>query len=165
MPFSSVDKPSAALPDKADTRLMRIGELAAHSQTPASTIRYYEQQGLLTGVQRTAGGSRRYDASALLHLQMIRSLQNMGFALGDIPALLRDEQQGVDHERVMTTLNGRLEDIDTLLASLQQQRNQLHALRCLLKSSWDKGQCLSDEQILTLRDQYLQPPGMPGNQD
>jgi len=164
MPFSSVDK-SAAPSGKAATRLMRIGELAAQSQTPASTIRYYEQQGLLSGVQRTAGGSRRYDGSALLRLQMIRSLQNMGFALGDIPALLRDEQQGVDHERVMTTLNGRLENIDTLLASLQRQRDQLHSLRCLLESSWEAGHCLSDEQILALRDQYLQPPDSAGNQD
>ena len=51
---------------------MKIGELAERSGIPASTIRYYEREGLLPKAQRGANGYRVYQASALDRLDLIQ---------------------------------------------------------------------------------------------
>jgi DNA-binding transcriptional MerR regulator len=46
-----------------DDHLLTIGELAKRSRTPATTIRYYEREGLLPAPERL-NGRRRYDHEA-----------------------------------------------------------------------------------------------------
>lgn len=138
----------------AKTTLLRIGELAEQSGTPASTIRYYEQLGLIPEVKRTQGNSRRYTPGVVLRLQMIRSLQNMGFALADIPVMLRDEQKSMDHDRVLHAVDARLEEMTRLIESMQQQRNQLLSVRDLLQRTWSEGKCVTDEQLMNLGQEF-----------
>jgi DNA-binding transcriptional MerR regulator len=44
---------------------MKIGELAERSGIPASSIRYYEKEGLLPKAQRGANGYRVYQDGAI----------------------------------------------------------------------------------------------------
>ena len=81
------------VPDRdAETRLLRINEVAAESGLTTRAIRYYEELGLLAPAARSDGDYRLYDASDLDRLQFIRSLRDdAGFSLAQIGQLLEDD--------------------------------------------------------------------------
>jgi DNA-binding transcriptional MerR regulator len=66
---------------------MRIGELAVRTGASARSIRYYEQQGLLTSV-RSASGQRTYPEAAVDRVRMIRRLFEAGIASRTMAELL-----------------------------------------------------------------------------
>ena len=55
----------------ARDQLLTIGEVAARAGVRTSTLRYYEDEGLLRPVTRV-GGQRRYDERAVEALTVIR---------------------------------------------------------------------------------------------
>jgi MerR family copper efflux transcriptional regulator len=63
---------------------VRIGELARQSGVPATTLRYYEQAGLIAPPRRADSGYRAYDADALPRLAFIRAAQAVGLTLAEI---------------------------------------------------------------------------------
>lgn len=63
---------------------MRIGELSRQSDVPSTTLRYYEQAGLLAPPRRTASGYRAYDEETLNRLAFIRAAQSVGLTIADI---------------------------------------------------------------------------------
>jgi DNA-binding transcriptional MerR regulator len=63
---------------------MRIGELSRQSGVPRTTLRYYEQAGLIAPPQRTESGYRAYDPEALPRLGFIRAAQAVGLTLAEI---------------------------------------------------------------------------------
>jgi MerR family copper efflux transcriptional regulator len=65
----------------------RISELAEQAGVPATTLRFYEQIGLLTAA-RSANGYRRYTPDALDRLALIRAGQHLGLPLAEIRTLL-----------------------------------------------------------------------------
>src|SRR6476660_9325753 len=77
---------------EAETRLLRINEVAAEIGLTTRTIRYYEEVGLLAPAARSDGDYRLYDASDLDRLRFIRDLRDdAGFSLAQIRQLLEDE--------------------------------------------------------------------------
>ncbi|ROR72503.1 MerR family transcriptional regulator [Bogoriella caseilytica] len=56
---------------------MRIGELSARTGASPRSLRYYEQQGLLSS-ERQSNGYREYGANAVAMVQTIRSLLDIG---------------------------------------------------------------------------------------
>lgn len=67
---------------------MQIGKLAQLTGTDTSTIRYYEQQGLLPQPGRTAAGYRDYDSVHRDTLQFIRHCRSLDMPLSDVRTLL-----------------------------------------------------------------------------
>jgi len=67
--------------------LLTIGELAHRTGRRASSIRYYEEIGLLPEPVRM-GGQRRYDSGAVRTLTVIDTAQRAGLALDEIRSLL-----------------------------------------------------------------------------
>src|SRR6476660_7333509 len=77
---------------EAETRLLRINEVAAEIGLTTRTIRYYEEVGLLAPAARSDGDYRLYDASDLDRLRFIRDLRDdAGFSLAQIRQLLEDD--------------------------------------------------------------------------
>ncbi|MDT5036115.1 MAG: hypothetical protein QOE03_1300, partial [Micromonosporaceae bacterium] len=76
---------------------MHIGELARRSGLTVKTVRYYSDLGLVPEAERTPANYRRYDAAALVRLEFVRTLRELGLDLatvrrvlerhGDLPAL------------------------------------------------------------------------------
>jgi MerR family redox-sensitive transcriptional activator SoxR len=64
-----------------------IGEFASRSGVAASTLRYYEGQGLL-GSQRNASGRRQFARSDLRRVAFIRAAQAVGLSLDQIRSAL-----------------------------------------------------------------------------
>jgi DNA-binding transcriptional MerR regulator len=67
--------------------LLIIGELARRTGRRASSIRYYEEIGLLPEPIRL-GGQRRYDQDTVRTLAVIDTAQRAGLALDEIKSLL-----------------------------------------------------------------------------
>jgi DNA-binding transcriptional MerR regulator len=67
---------------------MRIGEMAAVTETKVETIRYYERIGLLPAPARTGGNYRAYGRAELERLSFIRRARDLGFTLGQVRELL-----------------------------------------------------------------------------
>lgn len=65
----------------------RISQLAESSGFSASTLRYYEQLGLLAA-ERTPGGYRTYDDDELVRLRFIARAKSLGLSLDEIRELV-----------------------------------------------------------------------------
>jgi MerR family redox-sensitive transcriptional activator SoxR len=66
---------------------LTIGELAARSGLATSALRYYEEAGLITA-ERTPGGQRRYQRSALRRVAFVQAAQRVGLELAEIRTTL-----------------------------------------------------------------------------
>jgi MerR family redox-sensitive transcriptional activator SoxR len=101
--------------------LLAIGEVARRSGFAASALRYYEKEGLITGV-RSAGGQRRYPRNVLRRLAFVRAAQNVGLSLDEVGGALAELPDSrvptkVDWARLSVSWRARLtEQIDGLVA-------------------------------------------------
>lgn len=68
---------------------LTISEVARQAGVRPSTLRYYESIGLLPEPARVSG-QRRYDASILQRLEIIRTAQQAGFTLAELRTLFDD---------------------------------------------------------------------------
>lgn len=69
-------------------RMWEIGEIAKLTGTTPRTLRHYDELGLLSPSEVGANGYRRYDQVALVRLQRILLLRDMGLSLAEIGQLL-----------------------------------------------------------------------------
>ncbi|SOD62244.1 DNA-binding transcriptional regulator, MerR family [Streptomyces zhaozhouensis] len=66
---------------------MRIGELAARTGVSVRSLRYYEEQGLLSSA-RSASGQRHYTEGAVGRVELIQQLYNAGLSSRTVAQLL-----------------------------------------------------------------------------
>ncbi|BDY31765.1 MULTISPECIES: MerR family transcriptional regulator [Mycolicibacterium] len=100
------------------TRLT-IGEVARRAGVAQTTLRYYEQLGLLPAPGRV-GGQRRYQESVLVRLEVIRLCKAAGFALDDIAVLMDDDTPGRPAARALA--QAKLSEIDEQMTALTRAR-------------------------------------------
>jgi MerR family redox-sensitive transcriptional activator SoxR len=110
---------------------MTIGELAAESGLPASTIRYWEKIGVLPKPVR-ASGQRRYSDEAVQRLAVLRLAQACGFSLNEMRHLLHGFGAGVKPPRRWQELARRKrQEIDEQIARLKAMRRVVdRVLQC-----------------------------------
>jgi MerR family redox-sensitive transcriptional activator SoxR len=72
---------------------LAIGEVVQRSGVAHSTLRFYEQRGLIRA-DRTAGNQRRYPREVLRRLAFIRAGQRVGLSLEDIATALAELPDG-----------------------------------------------------------------------
>jgi DNA-binding transcriptional MerR regulator len=108
-------------------RDLDIAEVAARSGVPASTLRYYEERGLIVPIGRR-GLRRLYDPGVLERLALIALGRAAGFSLDDIaPMVAPGHAPRVDRDRLAT----RAEEIDRTIRGLAAIRDGLrHAAKC-----------------------------------
>lgn len=119
---------------------MRIGEVAGRSGVNPTTIRYYEDIGLLPEPERTPSGYRDYTEEAVARLSFVRAAQSIGLSLGEIREVLALREQGqAPCPHVITLLEQRAAELAERIAGLERMRNELmelaqHARRLPLRS-------------------------------
>jgi len=69
---------------KADSDLLRIGQLAKKTGESNATIRYWTKEGLLQIADTTAAGYQLYDVAMIERVKTIRELQGQRFTLSEI---------------------------------------------------------------------------------
>src|SRR5438477_5792433 len=67
---------------------MTVGDLARRAGVRPSTVRYYEQLGLLAAPPRR-NGWREYDGDALPHLAVVQFARSCGFTLAETRQLVK----------------------------------------------------------------------------
>jgi MerR family copper efflux transcriptional regulator len=113
---------------QAEMALMTIGELATRAGVRTSTLRYYEDQGLLFPVGRTAAGYRLYEPAAERTLAFVQRARRLGFSLADIRVLLAGDPTGSGS--VVELAEKRFQSIESRLTELLVMRHELeHLLR------------------------------------
>lgn len=104
---------------------MTIGEVARRSGISASTLRFYEAEGLLPEPERVSG-RRRYDTSFLKRLAAIQIAKRAGFTLAEIGTLLSGFSDETPPSERWRRLAGRkLPQIEEMIARAQEMRRVL----------------------------------------
>ena len=73
-----------------------VGEMARRMGVPASTIRYYDKEGLLPFVGRSSGGIRMFQESDFEWLQVIGCMKKAGMSIRDIRQYIELALRGDD---------------------------------------------------------------------
>lgn len=73
-----------------------VGEMAKMLDVPASTLRYYDKEGLLPFVARSSGGIRLFQDSDLEWLRVIGCMKKAGMSIKDIRQYIELAMQGND---------------------------------------------------------------------
>ncbi|WP_305825193.1 helix-turn-helix domain-containing protein [Massilia brevitalea] len=106
---------------------MDIAEVAARSGLPASTLRYYEEKGLIASAGRR-GLRRVFGAGVLERLALVALGRAAGFSLAEIGAMFTaDGKLAIDR----TLLTARADELDHTIRKLTVLRDGLrHAAAC-----------------------------------
>ena len=106
--------------------MLTVGEVSRRSGVAASTLHFYEAEGLLTS-ERSPGNQRRYRRDVLRRIAFIRVAQAVGKSLIEIAEALSDlPQQRTPTEADWSRLSlHRRTSLDKRIADLQSLRDQL----------------------------------------
>ena len=106
-----------------------IRELSARYELPASTLRYYEDLGLLPRVEHLENGSRRYTDAHLERLDGILCFKRAGMSISQIQTFYEYEQNLAENIDAITALITdqetvmlqQLSDLEKSLAHLREK--------------------------------------------
>lgn len=73
---------------ETEAQKLLVGEVARRAGVKITTIRFYEQQGLLPAPQRRASGYREYPTGVVAQIRFIQHAQDLGFTLSEVRDLL-----------------------------------------------------------------------------
>lgn len=106
---------------------MDIAEAARRSGLPASTLRYYEERGLIASVGRS-GLRRVFDADVVERLALISLGRAAGFSLDEIARMFSpDGRPDIDR----AALAAKADELDRTIRQLTAMRDGLrHAAAC-----------------------------------
>ena len=106
---------------------MDIAEVAQRSGVPASTLRFYEEKGLIASIGRR-GLRRLFDPGVLERLALIAVGRSAGFTLNEIALMFApDGQPRIDRQMLVA----KAEELDSTIRKLINMRNSLrHAAAC-----------------------------------
>jgi DNA-binding transcriptional MerR regulator len=108
-----------------------IGEVARRTGLPASTLRFYEDKGLIAPIGRN-GLRRVFDAGVLERLALVAMGRTAGFSLDEIARMFApDGRPRIDRR----ALAGKADELDATIARLRVLRDGLrHAAACPARS-------------------------------
>lgn len=108
---------------------MRIGVLAEASGVEPTTIRYYEQIGLMPPPRRRKNGYRDYGEEATVRLGFIRAAQSVGLTLGEILEVLAFRDRGeIPCAHVADLIEKKATELRERIAALEVMRQDLDRL-------------------------------------
>ncbi|MEU0632959.1 MerR family transcriptional regulator [Streptomyces sp. NPDC005989] len=101
------------------TTLHSIGDLSRRTGLSVRTIRFYSDSGVVTPTTRSPAGYRLYDRDALLRLELLRTLRELGIDLATIRRVLDRELS------VAEVAAAHADAIDVQIRMLQLRRSVL----------------------------------------
>ena len=103
-----------------------IVEVARRSGVPASTLRFYEEKGLIASIGRRRA-RRLFDAGVLERLALIALGRASGFSLVEIGSMFADGKPKIAREKLLA----RADELDHSIRRLAVMRDGLrHAAAC-----------------------------------
>ena len=96
-----------------------VGEVAKQMDVPASTLRFYDKEGLLPFVERSGGGIRMFKESDVEFLKIISCLKKTGLRVKDIRLFIQMVMEGDE------TIPRRLELFERQRREVKRQMEEL----------------------------------------
>ena len=100
-----------------------VGEMAKLLGVTASTLRYYDKEGLLPFVERSSGGIRMFHDSDFEWLQVIGCMKKAGMSIRDIRQYVEMALQGDDTIALRLAMFQRQKQV--LLAQMEQLQHTI----------------------------------------
>lgn len=110
------------------------GELAKLAGVSTDTLRHYERKGVLPEPVRLSNGYRKYPASSLERVRLIRRALSLGFTLDELARFLKARERGQAPCREVRAL------AEEKLCELEKRLEEMLALRDELRATlrdWD----------------------------
>ena len=106
-----------------------IGWVAKAADVNVQTVLYYERQGLLPALSRSASGYRLFDDEAVQRIRFIKRAQKLGFSLKQVAALLALQgKQDASCSEVSNIAASHLEEIEGKIHDLKRMQAALAPL-------------------------------------
>jgi DNA-binding transcriptional MerR regulator len=136
--------------------LIDIAEVARQSGVPASTLRFYEERGLVEAVGRR-GLRRLFEPTILERLALIALGQSAGFSLQEIGAMFApDGRPRIDRAK----LAAKADELDRTIRRLSAMRDGLrHAAACPARTHME---CPTFRRLLKKASDRLARGAKPG---
>lgn len=133
---------------------MDISEVVKQSGLPASTLRFYEEKGLIASLGQQ-GERRRFAPQVIEQLAVISLGQSAGFSLDEIRLMFAaDGQLNIDRQLLLN----KAEELDATIRRLKAMSSGLrHAAVC---PAPDHGQCPTFQRLLKAAAQGTQTRGL-----
>ena len=100
-----------------------VGEMARLLNIPASTLRYYDKEGLLPFVERSSGGIRMFRDTDFEWLQIIGCMKKAGLSIRDIRQYIEMALQGDNTLALRLQMFRRQREV--LMTQMQELRHTL----------------------------------------
>ena len=103
-----------------------IQDVSKKTGLTAHTLRYYEKEGLISGVERSQGGFRQYSDEDLERLGLICCLKNTGMSIQEIARFVQLTHEG-DHtlEERVELLRAHRERVLERMAEMQKHLDKV----------------------------------------
>ena len=127
---------------------MKIGELAAATDTAVETIRFYERERLIAEPARSEANYRQYGPAHVQRLAFIRRCRSLDMSLDEIRILLRYlDRPAADCDEVNAVLDDHIEHVARRVRELKMLEKQLRELRAHCNSDRKGQPCGILEQL------------------
>jgi Cd(II)/Pb(II)-responsive transcriptional regulator len=127
---------------------MKIGELAAATDTAVETIRFYERERLVPEPARTDSNYRQYGPAHVQRLAFIRRCRSLDMSLDEVRILLRYlDRPAADCGEVNAVLDEHIEHVALRVRELKLLEKQLRELRAHCNSEGKGQPCGILEQL------------------
>lgn len=119
-----------------------IKEVSQMFSMPASTIRYYEEVGILTNVKRTENGQRIYTEGHINRLKTICCFKDTGMSIAELQKFFLYEADETEHiDDILDLLKERNalvnEQMEQLKKAQAQVLRKLHYYKAIKRSLQD----------------------------
>ncbi|MBS2011883.1 MAG: MerR family transcriptional regulator [Deltaproteobacteria bacterium] len=114
--------------DPDPENLVQVGDLARQAGKTVRAIHLYEELDLLRPAARSKGRYRLYGPDALVRIRWITKLQDLGFSLTDIKAIVKE----VEREGKLSSASAAMVQVrEVYKKKLEETREQIARLQAL----------------------------------
>jgi DNA-binding transcriptional MerR regulator len=121
------------------TQKLSIQQTAREMDVTTSTLRYYEETGILPGIQRNGSGHRYYEEQDLGWISWLKLLRSSGMPIGTIREFVALSQSGSD------SIPARCEILDVHRQKIRHRIEELQGFLLKLDDKLQFYQGLIDE--------------------
>lgn len=125
-----------------------IGEIAKQLNVAASTLRYYDKEGLLPFIERSGGGMRMFKDEDLSGLKIIECLKKTGMPIKDIKHFMDCCMEGDSKiEERLSIIESQRDSVIDQMKELQEMLDMLNYKCWYYETAKEAGTCAVQDNM------------------
>ncbi len=127
-----------------------VGEIAKQLNVAASTLRYYDKEGLLPFVERSSGGIRMFKDNDFSWLQLIECLKKTGMSIKDIKHFMDCCMEGDSKiDERLSIIESQRDAVIKQMKEMQEMLDMLNYKCWYYETAKEAGTCAVHDDIQT----------------